>query len=71
VHQHVTLALTLDHERADLVGISNCGGFFKAAPFVFFSAMMVVQLLVVRTIYPETKCVSLEDVEKKLVAGSL
>jgi len=33
--------------------------------------MMVVQLLVVRTIYPETKCVSLEDVEKKLVAGSL
>jgi hypothetical protein len=38
----------------------------KAAPFVFFSAMMVLQLLVVATMYPETKGVTLEDMEKKL-----
>jgi SP family arabinose:H+ symporter-like MFS transporter len=43
----------------------------KAAPFVFFSAMMVVQLVVVATIYPETKGVTLEEMEKKLATGTL
>ncbi len=43
----------------------------KTAPFVFFSAMMLVQLIVVRVWYPETKGVSLEFVEKRLATGSL
>jgi sugar porter (SP) family MFS transporter len=38
----------------------------RAIPFVFFSAMMVLQFAVVLTIYPETKGVSLEDIQKKL-----
>lgn len=40
----------------------------KAAPFVFFSAMMVLQFLVVFFFYPETKNIVLEDMEKKLAA---
>lgn len=43
----------------------------KAAPFVFFSAMMVLQLVVVAAVFPETKGVTLEDMEKKLALGSL
>jgi sugar porter (SP) family MFS transporter len=35
-------------------------------PFVFFSAMMVVQFVVVWFVYPETKGVSLEGMQKKL-----
>jgi sugar porter (SP) family MFS transporter len=37
-----------------------------AVPFMFFSAMMVVQLFVVLSLYPETKGVSLEELQKKL-----
>jgi SP family arabinose:H+ symporter-like MFS transporter len=37
-----------------------------AGPFMFFSAMMVVQLFVVLSVYPETKGVSLEELQKKL-----
>lgn len=37
-----------------------------AVPFMFFSAMMVVQLFVVSSVYPETKGVSLEELQKKL-----
>ena len=37
-----------------------------AAPFVFFSAMMVLQFVVVLLFYPETKGVSLEEMQKKL-----
>jgi SP family arabinose:H+ symporter-like MFS transporter len=37
-----------------------------AYPFVFFSAMMVVQLVVVAAFYPETKGVSLEEMQRKL-----
>jgi MFS transporter, SP family, arabinose:H+ symporter len=40
----------------------------KAAPFLFFSAMMVLQFFVVLFAYPETKGVSLEEMEKKLAA---
>lgn len=36
------------------------------APFVFFSAMTVVQFFVVLLFYPETKGVTLEDMQKKL-----
>ncbi len=38
-----------------------------AAPFVFFSAMTVVQFLVVLFVYPETKGLSLEALQRKLV----
>ncbi len=38
----------------------------KSIPFVFFSAMMVLQLIIVLTTYPETKGVSLEQIQKKL-----
>ena len=37
-----------------------------AYPFVFFSAMMVLQFFVVLFIYPETKGVTLEEMQKKL-----
>jgi hypothetical protein len=37
-----------------------------AVPFVFFACMMVVQFVVVLTMYPETKGVSLEDMEHHL-----
>ena len=43
----------------------------KAAPFALFSTMMVLQLIVVRLIYPETKGLSLERMEERLVHGSL
>jgi MFS transporter, SP family, arabinose:H+ symporter len=36
------------------------------APFVFFSAMMVVQFFVVLTVFPETKGYSLEQMQRKL-----
>jgi MFS transporter, SP family, arabinose:H+ symporter len=38
----------------------------RAVPFIFFSAMMVLQFIVVLTTYPETKGVSLEEMQKKL-----
>jgi sugar porter (SP) family MFS transporter len=43
----------------------------RAVPFAFFSAMMVLQLMVVRLFYPETKGVSLENMEERLISGSL
>jgi SP family arabinose:H+ symporter-like MFS transporter len=36
------------------------------APFVFFSAMMVIQFFVVLFIYPETKGITLEAMQKKM-----
>jgi len=41
----------------------------KGAPFVFFSAMMVLQFFVVLMFYPETKGVTLEDMQKKLATA--
>ena len=35
-------------------------------PFVFFAAMMVLQFVVVLLFYPETKGLSLEELQKKL-----
>jgi sugar porter (SP) family MFS transporter len=40
----------------------------KPLPFAFFALMMVVQFVVVATIYPETKGLSLEMVQHKLSA---
>lgn len=40
----------------------------RAAPFVFFACMMGVQLLTVLAVYPETRGITLEEMEKKLVA---
>lgn len=37
-----------------------------AVPFIFFAAMMVLQFFVVLSLYPETKGVSLEELQKKL-----
>jgi sugar porter (SP) family MFS transporter len=37
-----------------------------AVPFVFFACMMAIQFVVVLTMYPETKGVSLEDMEQHL-----
>ncbi len=41
----------------------------KAGPFVFFSAMMALQLIVVLVAYPETKGVSLEDMQAKMATS--
>ncbi|HTQ97223.1 MAG TPA: MFS transporter, partial [Candidatus Acidoferrum sp.] len=41
-------------------------GISGAIPFVFFAAMMVLQFFVVLTIFPETKGVSLEEMQKRL-----
>ncbi len=38
----------------------------KGAPFVFFAAMMALQFFVVLVWYPETKGVTLEEMQKKL-----
>ncbi|HET9407095.1 MAG TPA: sugar porter family MFS transporter [Candidatus Sulfotelmatobacter sp.] len=38
----------------------------KSIPFVFFSAMMVLQFFVVLFVYPETSGVTLEEMQKKL-----
>ena len=35
-------------------------------PFVFFAAMMVLQFIVVLLVYPETKGLSLEELQRKL-----
>ena len=41
---------------------ASSGGY----PFAFFSAMMVLQFCVVLAVYPETKALSLEEMERKL-----
>jgi len=41
----------------------------KSIPFVFFSVMMVVQFFVVLFLYPETKGVTLEDMEAQMITS--
>ena len=41
---------------------ASSGGY----PFVFFSAMMALQFFVVLFVYPETKGITLEDMQRKL-----
>jgi MFS transporter, SP family, arabinose:H+ symporter len=36
------------------------------APFVFFASMMALQFFIVLTVYPETKQVTLEQMQRKL-----
>jgi SP family arabinose:H+ symporter-like MFS transporter len=43
----------------------------RGAPFVFFAAMMVLQFFVVLLVYPETKGVTLEDMQKRLATRSV
>jgi sugar porter (SP) family MFS transporter len=38
----------------------------RAMPFVFFAAMMLLQFIIVLTVYPETKGIALEDMDKQL-----
>jgi hypothetical protein len=38
----------------------------KGGPFIFFSAMMVVQLITVAFIYPETKGATLEEMSGRM-----
>jgi MFS transporter, SP family, arabinose:H+ symporter len=38
----------------------------KTVPFVFFSAMMLLQLIVVMAVYPETKGVPLEEIQARV-----
>jgi hypothetical protein len=38
----------------------------RPAPFVFFSAMMVLQFFIVLLVYPETKGITLEDMETRM-----
>jgi SP family arabinose:H+ symporter-like MFS transporter len=40
----------------------------RPAPFVFFSLMMAVQFFVVLSMFPETKGVTLEDMQKRMTA---
>jgi len=44
---------------------ASSGGY----PFAFFAAMMVVQFLVVLFVYPETKGIRLEDINRNLALG--
>ena len=39
---------------------------YQAAPFVFFAAMMLLQLVLVAGVYPETKGQTLEAIQKQL-----
>jgi SP family arabinose:H+ symporter-like MFS transporter len=41
-------------------------GISGAIPFVFFAAMMVLQFVVVLALYPETKGISLEEMQRRL-----
>jgi len=41
----------------------------KPIPFVFFAAMMVLQFVVVLAMYPETKGLSLEEMQRKLTGA--
>jgi len=46
--------------------ISAFPGPGRGYPFLFFSLMMVMQFFVVLFVYPETKGVSLEEMQRKL-----
>jgi hypothetical protein len=40
-----------------------------AYPFIFFCVMMIAQFFVVLLVYPETKGITLEDMQKRLEAA--
>ena len=47
----------------------DVGAPFAGLPFGVFAAMMIVQLLVVGMLFPETKQISLEDIDEELRAN--
>jgi MFS transporter, SP family, arabinose:H+ symporter len=47
-------------------GFPTVAAYSRGAPFAFFSAMMLVMFFVVLFYYPETKGVTLEDMQRKL-----
>ena len=47
-------------------GFPKVASYSRGAPFVFFSAMMLVMFFVVLTSYPETKGITLEEMQRKL-----
>ena len=61
---HWVMAAIISWTFPILAESSELGG---AYAFTLFSAMMVLQLIWVLTKVPETKGVSLEDLEKKLI----
>jgi hypothetical protein len=44
----------------------NAGQPHAGVPFMFFAIMMIVQILVVWRFFPETKCVPLEEMERRV-----
>jgi MFS transporter, SP family, arabinose:H+ symporter len=46
--------------------LSNITAFMSGYPFVFFASMCVLQFFVVLFLYPETKGITLEEMQKKL-----
>jgi hypothetical protein len=50
-------------EATEPAQISRSG---QAAPFIFFALMMALQFVVVWRVLPETKGVSLEEIQRKL-----
>ena len=57
---------SLVHECAHFRNFSAVGSLFRRIPICFFSLMMALQFFVVLFVYPETKGVSLEQMQKKL-----
>lgn len=51
------------------LGFPTLAKWSRPLPFVFFAAITLVQFFVVWSIYPETKGISLEELQKELVVG--
>ncbi len=51
------------------LGFPTLAKWSRPLPFVFFAVITLVQFFVVLLVYPETKGVSLEELQKELVAG--
>ena len=58
--------VALDHERDYHEAFPSIAAMSAGAPFIFFSAMMALQFFVVLFIYPETKGMSLEQMQRRL-----
>jgi MFS transporter, SP family, arabinose:H+ symporter len=48
------------------LGFPRVAQWWRPLPFVFFAALTVIQFFVVLFAYPETKAVSLEEIQKEL-----
>jgi hypothetical protein len=47
-------------------GFPVVAAYSRAVPFIFFACMMVVQLVTVLVVYPETRGLTLEEMERRL-----